>query len=219
MFALVSSKLHRWHRMEAQRLSIEVLRGIYMHDAAGAIVQVTQTGQWWTDWSQCYVFYPGAVPNPVVPPANHMVLTLSRCPVGVRSSIFDQWIGSKANVKLLAHVAAWKSRNMQTPVPHDLGHGSSVSHLCDTTSCCRREHLVLAPAHQANMDRQRCRGVLLVCVEGLIIRQEQCPHDSTNNFSESCRRIHVISLDNVKGDPDKIMGITPVVSLRSRIQP
>jgi len=219
LFALIQPKLYRWHRMEAQRPAIEALRGIHMHDTTGTIVQVTQTGKWWMDWSQCFVFYPGAAPAPVVPPGAHQVMTLARCPVGVRSSTFNTWIGNKANVKVMAHVVAWKSRNLATPVPHDLGRGSSVSHLCDTSSCCRREHLLLAAAHLANMDRQRCRGVLLVCVEGLIIRQERCPHDSTNNFGESCRRIHAIFLDNVKGDPDKIMGITPQDSLRTRIQP
>ena len=30
---------------------------------------------------------------------------------------------------------------------------------------------------------------------------------------------NVVAIDNVKGDPDKIMGMTPVVSPRNRIQP
>jgi len=220
MFALVSSKVKRWHRMEAQRANIELLRGIFMANlVTGVVEQVTQTGQWWMNWSQCCVFFPGAVPNPVIPPQASMVLTLTRCPAGIRNSIFRPWIGAKSNVKVMAHVVAWKSRNLATPVPHDLGRGSSISHLCDTASCCRRDHLALAPAHQANMDRQRCRGVLLVCVEGVIVRQERCPHDPTNDFSESCRRVHMIALDNVKGDPDKIMASTPLAPPRGRIQP
>ena len=220
MFALVAAKVKRWHRMEAQRTVIELLRVIYMADpVSGAIVQVTQTGQWWMDWSQCCIFFPGAVPNPVTPPPASMVLTLSRCPAGIRDSIFQPWIGVKSNVKVMAHVVGWKSHHIATPVPHDLGRGSSISHLCDTASCCRRDHLTLAPAHQANMDRQRCRGVLLVCVEGLIVRQERCPHDITYDFSESCRRLHVISLDNVKGDPDKIMAYTVPAPPRGGIQP
>jgi len=219
MYALVSTKVRRWHRKEAQRTTIELLRGIFMADpATGVIVQVTQTGQWWMDWSECSIFFPGAAPNPVVPPQASMVLTLTRCPAVIRDSAFRQWIGTKANVKVMAHVVAWKSRNFATPVPHDLGRGSSVSHLCDTTSCCRRDHLVLALAHQANMDRQLCRGVLLACAEGLIVHQERCPHDSTNDFSESCRRIHLIFLENVKGDPGKIEGITPLPAPHGRVQ-
>jgi len=220
LFGLVSNKVRRWHRMEAQRATIELLRGIYMADpATNANVQVTQTGQWWMDWSQCCIFFPGAAPDPVVPPQASMVMTLTRCPPGIRDSVFRPWIGSKANVKVMAHVVAWKSRNFATPVPHDLGRGSSISHLCDTASCCRRDHLALAPAHQANMDRQRCRGVLLVCVEGLIVHQERCPHDSTIDFSESCRRVHLITLDNVKGDPNKILACTIPAPPRGRIQP
>jgi len=216
---LISHRLHRWHRMEAQRGAIEALRGIMMHDATGNIVQVTGTGQWWMDWSNCLVFFPGAVPAPVVPPDIHHVLTFKSCPAGVRDSIFNAWKGRKTNVKVGAHLLAWKSANLATQMPHNLGAGASISHLCDTHSCCRRDHLMLAVAHQANMDRQRCRGVILVSVDGDIVHQEQCPHDTSNDFSESCRRIHVITLDNVNGDPNKIMATVNPAPARAAILP
>jgi hypothetical protein len=215
LFGLVTPRCHNWNRSEANRAQIEGLRGVYMMNPLGAIVLVTHSGEWWMDWSECCIFYPGIVPNPIVPPVASSQIQFAACPAGISQANFNAWKGRSANVKPLAHVIAWKQANIATQVPQNLGAGTSISHLCDTASCCRRDHLVLAAAHQANMDRQRCRGVMLIAITdatglSLIIRQERCSHDTSNDFSESCRRVHIISLDGLPllVNPNVIQGLT-----------
>jgi hypothetical protein len=215
LFGLVTARCHNWHRSEANRAQIDGMRGLFMMNYAGAVVQKTHSGEWWMDWSECCIFYPGAVPQPLVPPAASHQIQFAACPASIRQPLWNAWKGNSANVKPLAHVIAWKAANIATVVPQNLGAGGSISHLCDTHSCCRRDHLLLTPAHQANMDRQRCKGVSLIVMSDargllLIIHEERCSHDATADFSESCRRLHIVSLDGlpVNVNDNVIQGLT-----------
>lgn len=111
--------------------------------------------------------------------------------------------GGAKQVKLQCHHVAYNasSRRDATPLPGDLGRGSSVSHLCDTAGCVEPEHLEVASTHAENMDRQRCVGVLLCLVDGFITQEVPCTHGRGDSDSDriqtSCRRVRIFQPDEV----------------------
>lgn len=98
-----------------------------------------------------------------------------------------------------AKVARAKSAGIDLePLPLDVGSGSSVSHLCDNPKCANPAHLEVALAHRDNMARQRCSGVTLVVVSGVIIEVDHCPHYEVDEedgvISPDCAVLKVINL-------------------------
>jgi len=213
LWASMSPRILPWNRYEDQRHRIEALYGIRMlHDRTGDIKNETHSGRWWMDWAECCIFYPGAVPSPLRPLSNlnKAQIQFRACPEGVNRRIFRTFQGDSEVVKLISYHVAYKHGNIGTDLPLTLGRGSSVSHYCDTCGCNRRSHLTVAAAHRDNMDRQRCPGVILTTLNGMIINQTKCGHDLSADFSESCRKFMVVSLDHLKplvdmGEPDVIV--------------
>lgn len=113
------------------------------------------------------------------------------------------------SVKILCHHIAynWLAKNSNVPMPElpeNLGHGSSISHLCDN-ACVTASHLVAATEHSDNTARQRCQGVILLCKGGVILQVVDCPHfriDAKGAVAApNCMRVRVIELDfNPFGD-------------------
>jgi hypothetical protein len=123
--------------------------------------------------------------------------------------------GTKRTVKIATHHIAYRAKvglaalsgNEVEPLPPGAGSGSSVSHLCDNPLCANFAHLVAAPTHRENMDRQRCTGVTLIVVEGVIIDVLHCQHyledDEGNIEVPDCTRLKVLDLgDLVQVKPD-----------------
>jgi len=199
LFQRIVGRTHRWNRYENNRAAIELHSGVRLLDNTGSVVYETHTGQWWMDWAECFIFYPGQAPNPIQPTAavTESVVQFRHCPAGIRSSLFDQWRGTSTVVKLVSYHISFKQANIGVLLPNNLGSGSSISHYCDTGGCNRRNHLALTLQHQANMQRQRCQGVTLVTLQGVILMEIKCSHDLTNDFSGSCRKFQVVPIDNL----------------------
>lgn len=138
-------------------------------------------------------------PNPIQPAAalTESVVQFRHCPAGIRSSLFEQWRGTSTVVKLVSYHISFKQANIGIALPNNLGSGASVSHYCDTGGCSRRNHLTLSAQHQDNMIRQRCQGVTLFTLQGVILMEVKCPHDLTTDFSGSCRKFVMIPIDNL----------------------
>lgn len=85
-----------------------------------------------------------------------------------------------AIVKIGRHQLAYVAgrRDTDALIPHNLGSGASISHLCDTMDCIEKSHLVLEIEHRENLVRQRCKGVLLIVStwNRLILQEEPCVH-------------------------------------------
>lgn len=123
-------------------------------------------------------------------------------------------VGTGKQAKLLVHHVAYNAKYAgspgkrgESPIPLDVGSGSSISHLCDTRGCVEPSHLVAAAAHADNMDRQRCNGVLLVVYQSAIIHEVPCKHSvskdgtlSSEAIDSSCRRLQIVRL------PDEAVG-------------
>jgi hypothetical protein len=87
-------------------------------------------------------------------------------------------------------------------LPQGAGAGASVSHLCDNPRCVNHAHLVVARTHAANLERQRCTGVTLVVVKGVIVDVVHCPHflwddDDGVVVSPDCTRLKIMDLSNL----------------------
>jgi len=200
LFHLISTRSHNWNRYEPHRAEVEALCGLIVPDNdTGGILVATHRGQWWMDWAECCLFFPKDAPIPLTPPTADQMLQLGRCPIGVRSSIFNEWKGSSHVVKLYPYHVAFRQAHGGTLLPNDVGRGSSVSHFCDTSGCTRRDHLALTPRHRENMERQRCQGVTLITFNGIIIQESPCAHADAGDFSQSCRKLNVMSLDHLQG--------------------
>lgn len=85
-----------------------------------------------------------------------------------------------AVVKITRHVLAYAAGRSEgdAEIPLNLGAGSSISHLCDTTGCIEKSHLRVELAHKDNLVRQRCRGVRLTVStwNRRILQEEPCVH-------------------------------------------
>lgn len=80
--------------------------------------------------------------------------------------------------KIMAHHIAYNadSRRVAAPIPLNVGAGGSISHLCDEVGCVKQSHLESTPVHRDNMDRQRCRGILLLVFRDVIVEETPCSH-------------------------------------------
>lgn len=95
-------------------------------------------------------------------------------------------VGDKSMVKLQRHHVALnadRSRSDGPLIPSDSGKGGSVSHLCDRKGCVRACHLETAAVHKTNLSRQRCQGVMLLCLQGVIVQEQPCAHAQAGDGS------------------------------------
>jgi hypothetical protein len=220
LWASVTQRAFPWNRYEANRAHYDSLVGMHAVEEGTQRIIQTRPGTWWMDWVECCLFVPGATsgirPANVKPPKNHQQLQIRNRPAGVRAEVFDAWEAEYTQndydyqpnqppiKKLLAHHIAWRQQNFPAQLKQDVGRGSSVSHYCDIRGCVRRCHLEYADRHQSNMDRQRCTGVTLIVRNGQIVDEIKCVHDTTNDFTRSCRKLRVLdrpSGSHVKVDP------------------
>lgn len=79
-------------------------------------------------------------------------------------------------LKVQYHAIAYNALPIRevSPVPLNCGAGGSISHPCDQRGCL--VHLEATPVHKDNMDRQRCRGVLLMYFRNVIVAEYPCGH-------------------------------------------
>jgi len=84
------------------------------------------------------------------------------------------------------------------------------SHLCSVKGCFNPHHL-LYETHQANMDRQRCSGLILTMFQdykldsssiarNFVIDSTYCPHSRlvSSKLAACCRRLTLVKLDQKK---------------------
>lgn len=109
--------------------------------------------------------------------------------------------------KAFFHHIAYIAKRADDPslpgLPADLGQGSAIAHQCDNKLCCKKAH-VFSTSQLLNMDMQRCIGAILVVLQGVILKVEQCPHyrvdHAGNVLQASCARLKVIELPNTYGE-------------------
>lgn len=163
-------------------------------------------GRWWLTWCTCEVVV--TTDKGASHPRWQVRLGCGPASVGekLRSVLSDvefeglRWISDYP--KFQAHHIAYNAdpRREAAPLPLDCGSGGSISHLCDERGCLN--HLEATPIHMHNMDRQRCSGVVLIVLLGVIIKVVPCSHgmqlagDDTleSQISSSCRRLRLVEL-------------------------
>jgi hypothetical protein len=108
---------------------------------------------------------------------------------------------SNGQVKFPSHHLAFRACYPGVSIPANMGHGASMSHLCDSPGCIRGEHLELTAHHVDNLDRQRCHGVTLIVAADMIIHEVPCAHGRGGSPSEliatSCRKLRMVWLPDV----------------------
>lgn len=189
-----------------------------------------QDGERWADWATCEVwgetqrrseestdhprwqinFHAGSVdvktpqkPVKGMPPAGQQVKGI------LELKEWQNWkhaasTGSKRpNLKLQAHHVAYAAshRFQLKQLPANLGKGSSVSHTCDQRGCITLGHLLVEDEHIDNMARQRCPGVVLTVLDGVIITEEPCAHATkigdVVDILTSCAKVKTIQLPHL----------------------
>lgn len=112
--------------------------------------------------------------------------------------------------KIPAHHLALRAKAGER-LPSNLGSGSSVSHLCDNKNCINPEHMEVAEEHSANLRRQRCPGVTVIEFGQRVLQVQSCPHGNglthLSRLNNSCRRIHVVRLDERVAERMQQIGI------------
>lgn len=139
-------------------------------------------GRWWASWATCEVVdttakkkdHPRWDPRLNGGPQS-AGQKLARV-VGPKK--FGELLALTNWAKFQTHHVAYNSdpRREAEPLPLNAGSGGSVSHLCDERGCIKLCHLESTPVHKANMDRQRCGGVVLVHMNGFILAEQPCVH-------------------------------------------
>jgi hypothetical protein len=166
------------------------------------------SGRFWSDWVTCYVVNLDASsghPRWQIRLRAHSGSIPSADSAGGRlrgllsAASWDALQRAPAQVKVPCHHLAVRASGAHPELPNDLGHGSSISHLCDRTGCIRKDHLEVEEVHETNLVRQRCRGVTLVVYNHTIVCEVPCPHDAIGAvmaipFAASCRKLSVLSL-------------------------
>jgi len=110
---------------------------------------------------------------------------------------------SNGQVKIPCHHLAFLASDAgEVGIPANVGHGASLSHLCDSRGCIRDGHMELALQHVDNLERQRCSGVTLIVAADLIIHEVPCAHghgygDLTLAIMRSCRKLRMVWLPDV----------------------
>ncbi len=114
----------------------------------------------------------------------------------IHSLLRTDIVWQNGQVKIMLHHLVWLTSG-GVSLPANLGHGSSISHLCDN-SCVRIDHLELTTHHIDNLVRQRCTGVTLVVAKNFIVSAEPCAHARGGTFEEkvetSCRKVRVVKV-------------------------
>lgn len=113
----------------------------------------------------------------------------------------------KPHIKCWPHHVALATRypSDPDPIPLNCGSGGSADHQCDTDGCVKVEHLLKAPAHKLNLNRQRCRGIMLIVLNGVILKAVPCQHALVREASgavdmlSSCAKVQVVELDTISG--------------------
>lgn len=110
----------------------------------------------------------------------------------------------KVPVHSLRYAASPKMAHAR--LPDNPGRGGSLSHYCDLPGCTggdAAEHLGSETAHQANLDRQRCPGaILMVASVGgrkAVAAVQLCAH-SAGDIGFCCRKVVVTDI----GDLDQL---------------
>lgn len=177
-----------------------------------------RSGNWYVEWATCEVI------NLAAPKTGHprwqptIITKRGDTPANptslgkvIKSHIADaKWqvlkglTTSNGQVKIPCHHLTFRSLHPGVSIPANMGHGSSMSHLCDTTGCIRGGHLQLAQQHIENMERQRCHGVTLIAAADLIIHEIPCSHGTGGNTADqiatSCRKIRMVWLPDASVD-------------------
>lgn len=168
-------------------------------------------GQWYMEWVKCEIAnlsVTGGHPRwqPRIRSSSTGLTPSSLLTVGrqMKASLSaNAWATLKVmvpgdQIKMQIHHLSFRRQHPHLQLPGNLGHGSSISHLCDQAGCVRGTHLELAAQHATNLVRQRCIGVTLIAGLDLIILELPCAHSVGNSALErintSCRKIHMIRL-------------------------
>lgn len=171
-----------------------------------------RSGNWYTEWALCEII------NLSAPGTSHprwqptIVNKVGGTPTSATSlgrlvkshlvpARWDNLKGlttSNGQVKIPSHHLAFRACYPGVSIPANMGHGASMSHLCDSPGCIRGGHLELTAHHVANLERQRCHGVTLIVAADLIVHEVPCTHARGGNPSEliatSCRKLRMVWL-------------------------
>jgi hypothetical protein len=175
-----------------------------------------RTGAWYVSWATCSVAtylgsqHPRWQPTIVKPGTTSTPLAEGNAH-SLKDKLAPQKWGRLKNlastngqVKIPLHHLAFRFQNPGVQLPANLGHGASISHLCDRHGCVRPEHLELTIQHANNLERQRCMGVALVVGADVIIHEVPCPHGvgltSEARINSSCRKLRMIWLPSASLD-------------------
>jgi hypothetical protein len=176
-----------------------------------------RSGNWYVGWAQCEVinlstssghprWQPTILTKRGTTPSNPTSsgLALKRRLSDSRWKQLKLLANSNGQVKIPSHHLAFKSNNPDVALPHNLGRGSSVSHMCDRAGCIKSGHLELTEHHIDNLERQRCHGVTLVVAADMIIHEVPCSHARGNSpagkIETSCRKIRMVWLPDQSVD-------------------
>lgn len=113
----------------------------------------------------------------------------------------------RPHIKCWPHHVALATRypSDPDPIPLNCGSGGSADHQCDTDGCVKTDHLLKASAHKLNLSRQRCRGITLIVLNGVILKAVPCQHalvreaSGTVDMLSSCAKVQVVELDTISG--------------------
>jgi hypothetical protein len=171
-----------------------------------------RSGNWYLEWAQCEII------NLAAPSTGHprwqptIVRKVGGTPVNPTSlgrlikahlapakwDSLKSLASSNGQVKIPCHHLAFRSKNPGISIPANMGRGSSMSHLCDSSGCIRGEHLELTSHHVDNLERQRCHGVTLIVAVDLILHEIPCSHGRGNipaeQIATSCRKLRMVWL-------------------------
>ena len=169
----------------------EQLRGLQAAIDPATGGRLTNTGAHWITWCQCTV-------TDIQPASEtgHPVKILRKSPNGIKLQTWETLKGTNQVVRFTVSHLAFIISHADVVLPSNLGAGGgSVSHLCDRRGCITGSHCEFVP-HSSNMERQRCSGVLLLIGNECVLQEVRCPHDTTPDFSGSCRKVRLILLNN-----------------------
>lgn len=172
-----------------------------------------RSGNWYMNWAQCEIInlaapatgHPrwqptivrGTTGDTPTNPTSLGRLIKSHLPIE-RWEVLKGLATSNGQVKIPCHHLAFRVSEPGVSIPANMGHGSSMSHLCDQRGCIRGEHLQLTNHHVENLERQRCTGVTLIVALDMIIHEIPCSHGRGDNISDkvstSCRKLRMVWL-------------------------
>lgn len=113
----------------------------------------------------------------------------------------------RPHIKCWPHHVALAARHPDdpAPIPLNCGSGGSADHQCDKTGCVKVDHLLKASSHKLNLSRQRCLGIILIVLMGVILDARPCKHalvceaSGMIDIKSSCAKVQVVELDAIWG--------------------